>query len=136
MSITARHTLGWSYEEKLKPVFEELHNMTFIKTTKRYDSIDFQNPNLNLELKTRVGLSTQYPDWLLPAVKLTRAELDLPIRPTYFYYYWTGDKKLFRLKYDTTTFSTYRKEYPFYNPKQLHVYIPATEWEYIETLDI
>lgn len=134
MAITSRHVMGWNSEEILKSTFERIHNMKIIKTVKRYDTIDFINPNLNIELKSRVGTKDTYPDWLLPVIKAKRAESDIKERPTIFYYYWTGDNTLFKLDYNKERFDTYRKEYPHFNPKQETYYIPASEWTYVETI--
>lgn len=134
MAITARHTFGWNKETQLKPILESLHNLTFIKTYNRYDCIDFTNPSLNVELKSRVGASTTYPSWLLPVIKARKAETSTA--PTVFYYYWTTDSKLFKLNYDKELFSKFRREYPPYNPTQEHFFIDAEEWEYVGEVDL
>ena len=134
MAITARHTFGWDKETLLNPILEELHDLSFIKTSNRYDCIDFINPNLNVELKSRVGASTTYSTWLLPTIKAKKA--DKSPAPTVFYYYWTADNKLFKLNYDKERFSQFRREYPPYNPTQEHFFIDAEEWEYVGVIDL
>jgi len=134
MAITARHTFGWKKEEQLKPILETLHNLTFIKTEARYDCIDFKNPNLNVELKSRVGHSNTYSTWLLPVIKATKA--DREVAPTVFYYYWTGDSTLWKLNYNKELFSKFRREYPPFNEYQEHFFIDAEEWEYVGEVDL
>jgi hypothetical protein len=134
MTPSEKYAFGIGFETLLKPRLEQLHNITLIKTEKRFDTIDFYNSTLNIELKSRVGVSTQYKTWLIPVCKVARAEKDKP-KDTFFYYYWTGDKTLWRLKYDKTLFDTFHKEYPFYNPRQEHYFIPAEQFVYIPELN-
>jgi hypothetical protein len=134
MAITARHTFGWKKEEQLKPILESLHNLSFIKTYNRYDCIDFINPTLNVELKSRVGSSTDYPTWLLPVIKANKAEREP--NPTVFYYYWTTDSTLWKLNYNKELFNTFRREFPSFNQYQEHFFIDADEWEYVGEVDL
>lgn len=90
--------------------------------------------DLNIELKSRVGISTAYPDWLLPVCKATKAERS--DKPTYFYYFWKTDNKLFKLKYDKELFDTFKRQFPFFNRNQEHFYIPADAWEYVGVVDL
>lgn len=89
---------------------------------------------MNIELKSRVGKSTDYPDWLLPVCKAKKAEQSE--NATYFYYFWKADNKLYRLLYDPLLFKSFRKEYPFFNRNQEHYYIPAGDWEYVGVVDL
>ena len=127
--ITKQYLDGIALEDFFKPILEDIHSKTFIKTTKRFECIDFVNPDLDVELKTRNYPSTDFSSWLLPVCKTIKAEKEN--KETYFYYFWKTDKKLFRMKYSKELFDTFVREYPFFNPKQEHFFIPANCWEFV-----
>ena len=83
---------------------------------------EFQNPLFGFSIRYR-QISRNHKQ-IKPGISL------------YFYYFWKTDNKLYKLKYDTKLFDTFRKEYPFFNRNQEHFYIPADDWDYIGVVDL
>ena len=110
MAITALHTFGWEWENRLKPFIESHLGYEVAHTECRYDSVDFKTiiPYANCELKSRPRISESgwYQDsnswetWYVPVCKCKRN----PNGITRFYYFWEADASLWYCDYDPKKF--------------------------------
>lgn len=134
MAVTALHTFGWRMEQELQPKLESFLEQKLTKTVRRFDTIDFVTPTHAVELKARQGVdkyglpvfSTTYPDWLLPACKVSNKSDRVQV----YFYYFEGDRSLWVLHKADVDWNTIKCQVPFWHT-QLHYYVPANLWQRI-----
>jgi hypothetical protein len=130
----ARHAFGKLGEAELLPLIETLLDEKLTCTEKLYDTMDAENENYLIEIKTRTARYhwddsfIKKDGWLLPQAKIERAAKEK--RKVLFYYYWKKDNSLFVLEYAPEVFADLTPRVPsFHADKQMHYFIPGNRWK-------
>jgi hypothetical protein len=137
--ITQRHLFGWKCEKILHPILEEVLGEKLVKTSNRFNSIDFKGDYWRPELKSRPKTdergkaqdSNTYSEWLVPTCKERLAET-LQDGEVVFFYFWEGDNSLWYIPYSKDTFSSIKRNVPWFSSQE-HFWIPK---ELFERLDV
>ena len=137
-AVTDLHIYGWNKELDLWPLLETELCCKLEKTEARFDAVDFENDKYVVEIKARRSLgprgrpvtSATYSTWLLPACKGEAVEKSG--KRGVFFYFFEGDRTVWRLDYDAERFAKYEQKVPPAHPTgQMHYYIPADEWRLV-----
>lgn len=129
--ITKRHMFGWACEKILHPILEKVLQEPLVKTSNRFNNIDFRGAYWLPELKSRPSIdergnkqdSKSYLSWLVPTCKETIAKNLGDTGELIFFYFWQGDNTLWYCKYDEALFSKIQRDIPVFS-NQEHFWIP------------
>jgi len=139
MSITNKHTWGWNMEKILHPYLEEVLEEPLVKSSGRFDVIDFVGSHWMAELKCRPSISERgkpqnsdsFSTWYLPTSK---ESIDIP-GELCFFYYWEQDNSLWYIIYDKELFASFMKEKLWFHPtRQEHWYVPKSAFTKLDTI--
>lgn len=137
--ITQRHIFGWKCEKVLHPILEEVLEEPLVKSSNRFNTIDFKGAYWKPELKSRPAVdergrhqdSTTYSEWLVPTCKEALAKSLNGEGEVVFFYFWEGDNTLWYISYDSEVFKTIRRETPFWTSQE-HFFIPRELFTQVE----
>ncbi len=127
MSITQRHLFGWKCEKYLHPILEEILDEPLVKTSNRYNTLDFKGAYWRPELKSRPKYdergkyqdSNTYESWLVPTCK----GVELDNGQVIFFYFWEGDNTLWYCSYSQDSFKDVFRAIPPWSHQE-HYWIP------------
>lgn len=134
-AITDLHRMGWAQEEILQPLLERIAGEPLKKTSRRYDTIDFEGETVCVELKCRNAYdkhgrhvtSSSHSTWLMPAVKVDYAKMQK--KRTIFVYHFLGDKTTWYIIHKDGLFAGLNTERPiFHSSRSEHYYVPREMW--------
>ena len=91
-----RYCYGKQKESDLLERIQSNLGEQLLQEANQYSKKDYQTKTYNIELKSRRFYnSDKYSDWLVPCCKFKDTS-----KPLIIYYYWDGDKTLWRYNYN------------------------------------
>jgi len=133
--VTDLHRIGWAQEELLLPLLERIAGEPLKKTSRRYDTIDFEGETTCVELKCRNAYdkhgrrvtAQSFDTWLMPATKIDYAKMNK--KRTIFVYYFLASQEAWYIIYRDDLLTGLNVERPiWHSSKSEHYYIPRSYW--------
>ena len=133
--ITDLHLVGWAQEKLLLPLLERIAGEPLEKTSRRYDTIDFEGETTCVELKCRnaydkngrLVTANSFDTWLMPATKIDYAKVNK--KRTIFVYHFLGCQTTWYIVYRNDLLVGLNVERPVWHSRMSdHYYIPKALW--------